>query len=227
MNIGIFCSANHDIDRDFFTLTHEFGEWAAKKGHTIVYGGCNMGLMECVAHAAFNAGGRTIGVVPRIVETHGKASDYSTVTIPCDNLSDRKDLLMLHSDVFVALPGGIGTLDEVFTVVASSTIGYHEKKVILYNMKGFWNPLIRMLDDLQPAEAAQPLGVFLAGLFIIGVLQPTDAMQFDLHHVRSPPDRCPLAPPPSGNSPARPPARRGPAASGRSPAPDRGCCSPG
>ena len=57
MNIGIFCSANHDIDRDFFTLTHEFGEWAAREGHTIVYGGCNMGLMECVAHAAFNAGG--------------------------------------------------------------------------------------------------------------------------------------------------------------------------
>ena len=61
----------------------------------------------------------------------------------------RKDLLMLHSDVFVALPGGIGTLDEVFTVVASSTIGYHEKKVILYNMKGFWNGLIACLDDLH------------------------------------------------------------------------------
>lgn len=149
MNIGIFCSANHDIDRDFFTLTHEFGEWAAKEGHTIVYGGCNMGLMECVAHAAFNAGGRTIGVVPRIVETHGKASDYSTVTIPCDNLSDRKDLLMLHSDVFVALPGGIGTLDEVFTVAASATIGYHQKRVILYNINNFWQPLIGMLDNLQ------------------------------------------------------------------------------
>jgi len=149
MNIGIFCSANHDIDRDFFTLTHEFGEWAAREGHTIVYGGCNMGLMECVAHAAFKAGGQTIGVVPRIVESHGRASEYSSVTIPCENLSDRKDLLMLHSDVFVALPGGIGTLDEVFTVVASATIGYHEKKVILYNMKGFWDSFVTFMDDLH------------------------------------------------------------------------------
>ena len=75
MNIGIFCSANHGIDHDFFTLTHDLGEWAAKEGHTIVYGGCNMGLMECVANAAFKAGGRTIGVVPRIVEENGNASD--------------------------------------------------------------------------------------------------------------------------------------------------------
>lgn len=56
---------------------------------------------------------------------------------------------MLHSDVFVALPGGIGTLDEVFTVVASATIGYHEKKVILYNMKGFWDSFVTFMDDLH------------------------------------------------------------------------------
>lgn len=57
--------------------------------------------------------------------------------------------MMLRSDVFVALPGGIGTLDELFTVAASATIGYHKKKVILYNMKGFWNQLINLLEDLQ------------------------------------------------------------------------------
>ena len=57
--------------------------------------------------------------------------------------------MMDQADVFVALPGGIGTLDEVFTVAASATIGYHDKPVILYNLKGFWNPLIALLDDLQ------------------------------------------------------------------------------
>ena len=149
MNIGIFCSANHDIDRDFFTLTRELGEWAAHEGHTIVYGGCNMGLMECVAKAAFEAGGQTVGVVPQMVEKHGKASDYSVVTIHCDNLSDRKDLMLQRSDVLIALPGGIGTLDEVFTAAASATIGYHEKRVILYNMKGFWDSLVTFLDDLH------------------------------------------------------------------------------
>ena len=67
----------------------------------------------------------------------------------CDNLTDRKQLMMDQSDVFIALPGGIGTLDEVFTVAASATIGYHHKRVVLYNMKGFWDGAIRMLDDLQ------------------------------------------------------------------------------
>ena len=149
MKICVFCSANQQIDRDFFTMTEELGKWAAENGHTIVYGGVNQGLMECVAKATKEAGGYTIGVVPMIVETSGRISDYVDVEIPCDNLTDRKQLMMDQSEVFIALPGGIGTIDELFTVAASATIGYHGKLVILYNMKGFWNPLIAMLDDLQ------------------------------------------------------------------------------
>lgn len=78
-----------------------------------------------------------------------KTFDDLDVEIPCDNLSDRKDLLLAQSDIVVALPGGIGTLDEIFTVAASHTIGYHHKMVILYNMKGFWNSTIALLDDMQ------------------------------------------------------------------------------
>ena len=149
MRIAVFCSANADIDPDFFALTEELGRWIGGNGHSLVFGGCNMGLMECVAAAARSAGGKTVGVVPSIVERGGRTSDNVDVNIPCDNLSDRKDLLLSHSDVCVALPGGIGTLDEVFTVAASATIGYHSKRVILFNIKGFWNPLITLLDDIQ------------------------------------------------------------------------------
>ena len=193
MNIGIFCSANDNIEREYFDRTEEFGRWCAENGHSIVFGGCNMGLMGCVAEAYYQgvksasrvlegsngsrglrglnglnglcvqdsssgssgsngssgAKGNLIGVVPRIVERGGRMSDRLTVHIPCDNLSDRKDLLLAHSDVVVALPGGIGTLDEVFTVAAAHTIGYHQKRIILYNIGGFWNTLIALLDDLQ------------------------------------------------------------------------------
>ena len=149
MKICVFCSANEQIDPAFFTLTEELGKWAAENGHSIVYGGVNQGLMECVAKASKEAGGRTIGVVPMIVEKSGRISDYVDVEIPCDNLTDRKQLMMDQSDVFIALPGGIGTLDEMFTVAASATIGYHQKSLILYNMKGFWDSLIALLDDLQ------------------------------------------------------------------------------
>lgn len=149
MKICVFCSANQQIDPDFFSMTEELGRWAAENGHSIVYGGVNCGLMESVAKATKEAGGRTIGVVPMIVEKSGRTSDYVDVEIPVDNLSDRKQLMMDQSDVFIALPGGLGTLDEIFTVVASATIGYHSKIVILYNMKGFWDSLIQLLDDLK------------------------------------------------------------------------------
>lgn len=156
MNICIFCSANSHIDPDFFTLTEELGAWLAKNGHSIVFGGCNMGLMECVAKAAHREGGRTIGIIPSIVEKGGKVSDYVDVRIHCDNLSDRKDLLVGKSDAIIALPGGVGTLDEIFTVLASASIGYHHKQVILYNMKGFWNPLLQLFTALQQTGVLRP-----------------------------------------------------------------------
>lgn len=149
MNICIFCSANSNIPTEYFERTSELGTWMGANGHTLVFGGCNLGLMECVAKAVHDAKGMTVGVVPTIVEKGGKVSDYVDVKILCDNLSDRKDLMIERSDVIIALPGGVGTLDEIFTVLAAASIGYHNKCVILYNIGGFWNSLIAMLDDLK------------------------------------------------------------------------------
>lgn len=149
MKIAVYCSANSNIDPDFFRMTEELGRWLGKEGHTVVFGGCAMGLMECIAKAVRENGGRTIGVVPSIVEKGGRMSVHVDVHIPCDNLDNRKGLMVAQSDINIALPGGVGTLDEIFTVCAAASIGYHHKKVILYNMKGFWNSLVAMLDDLE------------------------------------------------------------------------------
>lgn len=149
MKICIFCSANQNIDPDFFRMTEELGQWMGENGHDVVFGGCDMGLMECVAKAVHEHGGKCYGMVPSKVEENGHVSQYVDVEFPCNNLSDRKDLMLLHSDLVIALPGGVGTLDEIFTVAASHTIGYHRKHVLLYNMKGFWNKLIELLDELQ------------------------------------------------------------------------------
>lgn len=149
MKICVFCSANSDIDREYFRLTRELGLWAAQSGHQVVFGGTDQGLMDCLAEAVVDAGGTTIGVVPQKVEERGRVSRRLSVHIPCCDLSDRKELMACRSDVFIALPGGIGTLDEVFSVAASASIGYHHKRVILYNMNGFWNSLIALLNDLQ------------------------------------------------------------------------------
>lgn len=149
MKIAVYCSANEHIDPDFFHYTEELGQWMAREGHTLVYGGASMGLMECIGRTVHENGGTTIGVVPRILEQGGRVSQAVDIEIPCDNLSDRKDLMLDHADICIALPGGIGTLDELFSVAASHTIGYHHKHIILYNMKGFWNTLIALLEDLQ------------------------------------------------------------------------------
>ena len=101
MKICVFCSANEQIDPDFFVMTEELGKWIANNGHSIVYGGVNQCLMECVAKAARTAGGRTIGVVPTKVEETGRTSDFVEIEIPCDNLTDRKQLMMDQSDVFI------------------------------------------------------------------------------------------------------------------------------
>ena len=149
MKIAIFCSANDQIVPTYLKATTELGYWMAKNGHTLVYGGCNSGLMECIGKAVHEAGGMTIGVIPSLVEKGGRISYSVDVKILCDNLSDRKDLMESHSDIAIALPGGIGTLDEIFTLASSNTIGYHHKKVILYNIKGCWDSLIDLLDELQ------------------------------------------------------------------------------
>ena len=117
------------------------------RGAYMVYGGSACGLMKVTADAVRRAGGQTIGVVPRILMEKNLADD-SDVMFYCENLDDRKSTMVREADVFVALPGGVGTLDEIFTVAAANFIGYHKKKVILYNVNGFWNPLVDLLKHL-------------------------------------------------------------------------------
>ena len=149
MNICVFCSANENIDPEFFTMTSQLGEWIGRHGHVLVYGGCDMGLMECVAKAVRKSGGKVIGVIPSRLEQGGHASKYIDERITCDTLGERKKLMLENSDAIVALPGGIGTLDEIFTVASEGTLSYHDKRVIVYNMKGFWNELQSLLNSLQ------------------------------------------------------------------------------
>ena len=174
MKICIFCSANTDIDPDFFQMTAELGRWIGENGHTLVFGGCNIGLMECVAKATHEAGGRCIGVVPDIIEKGGRKSQYVDECIPCQTLDERKALMVARSDINIALPGGVGTLDEIFTVCAAASIGYHQKKVILYNMKGFWDSLLRMLDDMEQKGVIR--NGFRSQLLVANTLQELTAL---------------------------------------------------
>lgn len=148
-NIGIFCSASENIDKLYFDTARELGQWIGQTNRTLVYGGANLGLMECVALAVKETGGKIIGVVPTKLEENGKVSALPDQIIHTHNLSDRKETIVELSDILIALPGGLGTYDEVFHVMAAASIGYHDKKVIFYNVNGFYDTLLKSLDELQ------------------------------------------------------------------------------
>ncbi len=153
--IGIFCSASNKIDAVYFEKARELGTWLGRQGKTLVYGGSNQGLMECLAKAVKEQGGRVFGVVPTKLEEKGRVSKWVDVVFHTCNLSDRKDTMVDESDVLVALPGGVGTLDEIFHVMAAASIGYHSKKVIFYNINGYYDALLSILDGLEAAHFAR------------------------------------------------------------------------
>ncbi len=121
----------------------------AQQGITLVYGGAAMGLMEEVARGVKSGGGHMVGVVPnRLVQREVQSSLLDEVVL-CGTLAERKQLMLERSDLLLALPGGIGTLDEVFHVMGSATIGEHRKRVVLYNVDGFWDECMGMLSKMN------------------------------------------------------------------------------
>ena len=159
--IGIFCSASENIDKMYFESARRIGEWIGQTGKTLIYGGASLGLMECVARAVKENGGKVIGVVPTLLEEKNSVSTQPDEIIHTFNLSDRKDVMTEKSDILVALPGGVGTLDEIFHVIAAASIGYHQKKVIFYNEYGFYDELLKTLKTLEDKGfARQPFSTY-------------------------------------------------------------------
>lgn len=147
--IGIFCASSNNLNPRFYTEAARLGSWMAAHGRTLVYGGANCGLMEATARAVHEGGGHVIGVTPQILVDNHRVSTYIDEQIITRDLNDRKQQLLDLSDVIIALPGSLGTLDEAFTVMAANTIGIHAKRVIFWNIDHFWDGLFRMLDDLR------------------------------------------------------------------------------
>ena len=150
-SVAVFCAASENIAPGYFEAAAEVGAMLGRLGKTMVYGGARFGLMEATAKAAKAAGARIVGVVPDILVERDRVSRLLDEQVGCSNLSERKDIMLERSDVLVALPGGVGTLDEIFHVLAAATIGYHTKRVVLYNVNGFWNALLAAVDEMSQA----------------------------------------------------------------------------
>lgn len=148
-SVALFCAASENIAQSYFDAAAEVGSMLGVMGAELVYGGARFGLMEATACAAKDSGARIVGVVPEILVERDRVSMLLDEMVLCRNLSDRKDIMLQRSDILVALPGGVGTLDEIFHVLAAGTIGYHTKHVVLYNTDGFWDDMTVMLDGMK------------------------------------------------------------------------------
>lgn len=147
--IGVFLSARTELPPAYREAAQAVGRWVGETGRTLIFGGADKGMMEVLAQSAKQAGATVWGVVPQILERQGWVSDTLDVTFHCADLNDRKAILNRESDILVALPGGIGTLDEVFTVLGAATIGLERKHVVLYNVSGCWDGLLALLEEMQ------------------------------------------------------------------------------
>lgn len=156
--IGVFLSSKDALPETHRRAAEDVGRLIGSTGRTLVYGGARKGLMEVLAQSVKRSGGRVFGMVPEIIERRNLVSDTLDVTFRCADLNDRKALMIQESDVLLALPGGIGTLDEVFTVMAQTVIGIGRKPVIFFNAGHCWDATLAALDDLfrQGLVSGQP-----------------------------------------------------------------------
>ena len=144
--VCVFCGAKPGDDAQWAALARDTGAYIARQGWTLVYGGGRVGLMGAVADGALEAGGDVIGVIPeRLVELETAHEGCTRLEVVPD-MAVRKTRMVALSDAFVSLPGGMGTLDELFEVLTLSQLAYHDKPILLVNHDGFWDALVAWGD---------------------------------------------------------------------------------
>lgn len=156
--VCVFCGSSAPADPRYREAARALGALIARRGADLVYGGGSVGLMGEVADAALGCGGRVIGVIPAGLFAREVAHTGLTTLHEVGSMHERKQLMYDLSDAFVALPGGLGTLDELAEVATWSQLGLHSKPVVLLDVDGFWDPLVAQLDRMAGTGLLQPAG---------------------------------------------------------------------
>lgn len=145
MNICVFGAARDEIGENFMALGTALGRELAARGHTLVFGAGGHGMMGAAARGAYEMGGKIIGVVPYFFNTPGILFEYCTELIRMETMAERKTIMEERSDAFIALPGGIGTMEEIFEVITLSSLGRMQKKSAFLDAESYWEPAVEML----------------------------------------------------------------------------------
>lgn len=145
MYIAVFCGSSRPRNEEYVAAARELGRRIAEAGHTLVYGGSNLGLMGVVSGAALEAGGRVVGIIPTTFSEAIITSQPVSELVRVRSMAERKERIMALCDAFIALPGGIGTIDEVSEVMVANQLGHMNKPMVLLNCGGFYGPFLEQL----------------------------------------------------------------------------------
>jgi uncharacterized protein (TIGR00730 family) len=148
-SICVYCGSGAGNDPAFRDCARAFGHAMAEHGIGLVYGGGTIGLMGTIAEAVLDGGGQVTGIMPDFLKSREKLLDRVQETIIVPDMHSRKQLMFEKADAFVALPGGVGTLEELVEQMTWAQLGQHDKPVLLANIAGFWSPLVELLRQMQ------------------------------------------------------------------------------
>ncbi len=155
-SVCVYCGSSNRVDDRFKAAAHALGTLLGGAGIRVVYGGGRVGLMGLVADAAMAAGGEVVGIIPEHIRAlevdHAGLTELHVV----DSMHTRKRMMVERSDGFVVLPGGLGTLDELFEILTWKQLSLHDKPVVVVDVDGYWRPMTAMLEHMIAAGFVRP-----------------------------------------------------------------------
>jgi uncharacterized protein (TIGR00730 family) len=148
-SVCVYCGSSPGADPAFLATARAFGKIMAEHDVSLIYGGGSKGLMGALALSVHDHGGKVVGVIPEFLRARELAFKGAAELIVTDTMHERKQIMFDRADAFVALPGGIGTLEELVEQLTWSQLGRHRKPIAVANINGFWDPLCELIDHMK------------------------------------------------------------------------------
>jgi hypothetical protein len=157
MKLCIYCSSSNAVDTVYFQAARRVGHQLAARGDTLIYGGADIGLMGTLARAVSEGGGHVTGVMPEALRAKRITYDDADRIIITRDMRTRKATMARYADAFVALPGGFGTLEELFEILTERQLEIHRKPIVILNVHGFYDPLLALFEHIYRERFARRL----------------------------------------------------------------------